>query len=363
MKIVFLLQASSVFVKGGTELQADLIMGEILKAGHKVYCVSNMLKNPGPGRDGVEYIYLKSRGRRLTVLNFFTLMKVIKRINPDIIYQRYRVPYTGMAAWYTKKHKIHMVFNTANLRDPQKNPVELNHMFFFNYISEHLGRYGVKNASAIVVQTYEQMALLKKNFNRDCVVIRNGHPVPTPPFKKTSPPVVLWVSKVKHVKRLELFLDLAQKLKDTPARFVYIGRSPDTPYHNALNTRAKGLSNVEHLGELSYEQTNKQIAEASVLVNTSISEGYPNTFIQAWMRETPVVSLNVDPDDLLEKKRIGFCSGHFEQFVSDVKSLIEDKEKRKQIGKKSRQYAIENHNIEEIGKKFLDLFEQLVHKN
>jgi len=360
VKITVLLQASSTFVKGGSELQADLLMNEMVRAGHEVSCVSDLMGEPGPGQEGVEYIYLKSRGRKFAVWNFIPLMKILRRINPDIIYQRFRIPYTGMAAWYAKRKTGKMVFNMANVRDPRKNKVAWNRMFFFNYITEHLGRYGIENADEIVAQTHDQRKVLKQFFRRDCVVIRNGHPIPEPPFEKTHPPLVLWVSNVKPIKRLELFLDLARELKDTPARFVYVGRPADNKLNTVSEEKLNNSGNVEYLGELSYEKTNELIAEASVLVNTSVSEGFPNTFIQAWLRETPVVSLDVDPYNLLEAEGIGYRSGSFEKLASDVKALLKDEEKRRLIGKKARQYAIENHDITRIGKSYLDLFERLL---
>ena len=360
MKITVLLQASSTFVKGGSELQADLIMNELVQSGHEVTCVSDLMGEPGPGLDGVEYIYLKSRGRKFAIWNFFTLLKILKRIKPDIIYQRFRVPYTGMAAWYAKRHPCKMVFNMANEMDPKKNKVAWDRMFFFNYITEHLGRYGIKNVDEIVAQTYAQSKVLKHYFRKDCVVIRSGHPIPAPPFEKAEPPIVLWVSNVKPIKRLELFLDLARELKDTQARFVYIGRPADTKHYVIDEEKINNSSNVEYLGELSYEKTNEIIAKASLLVNTSYSEGFPNTFVQAWLRETPVISVDVDPDDLLETEGIGCRSGSSEKFAIDVRDLLEDKQKRGLMGKKARQYAIENHDISRTGKSYLDLFERLL---
>jgi glycosyltransferase involved in cell wall biosynthesis len=360
MKITVLLQASSRFVKGGSELQADLIMEELVKAGHEVTCVSDMMGEPGPGLEGVEYIFMKSRGRKFAVWNFIPLMKILKRIDPDIIYQRFRVPYTGMAAWYAKRNACKMVFNMANVMDPRKNKVERNRMFFFNFITEYLGRYGIKHVDEIVAQTHDQRNALKQNFGRDCVVIRNGHPVPEPPFAKKNPPIVLWVSNVKPIKRLELFLDLARELKEMPARFVYVGRPADDKYYSVPEEKIKQANNVEYLGELSYEKTNELIAQASVLLNTSLSEGFPNTFVQAWLRETPVVSLDVDPDHLLEKEGIGYCSGSMAKMVSDVRALLEDEEKRRLVGERARQYAVANHDIARIGECYLDLFERLV---
>ena len=359
MKITVLLQASSTFVKGGSELQADLIMNELVQSGHEVTCVSDLMGEPGPGQEGVEYIYLKSRGRKYAIWNFFPLMKILERIKPDIIYQRFRISYTGMATWYAKRHSCKMVFNMANAMDPRKNKVAWDRMFFFNYITEHLGRYGIKNADEIVAQTYDQSKVLKQFFQRDCVVIRSGHPIPEPPFEKTKPPIVLWVSNLKPIKRLEFFLDLARELKDTHARFVYIGRPADKKYYSVPEEKINNSSNVEYLGELSYEKTNEIIAQASLLANTSYSEGFPNTFVQAWLRETPVVSMDVDPDNLLETEGIGYCSGSFEKMVSDVRDLLEDETKRGLMGKKARQYAIENHDITRIGKSYLDLFERL----
>ena len=359
MKIAVLLQASSTVVKGGTEFQADLIMKEMVRAGHEVTCVSDSAGKPGPGLEGVRYRYLRGRGRRLSLLNFCSLRRELDRIDPQIIYQRYRVPYTGMAAWYARRKPCKMVFGIANVRDPRKNKVPLNKMFLFHFINEHVGRYGVRNCDTIVAQTFHQKKILEREFGRDCVVIRNGHPVPQPPFEKSSPPEIIWVSNIKHIKRLELFFDLAARLEDIPARFVYVGRSSANPYQKMLDEKAKNLANVSRLGELSYDRTNAMIAQASLLVNTSVSEGFPNTFIQAWLRETPVVSLAADPDGILEKQGIGFRSGSFEKFVTDVRSLIEDEDKRMRMGKKARAYAKEHHDIAKTGKEYLRLFEKL----
>ncbi len=54
-------------------------------------------------------------------------------------------------------------------------------------------------------------------------------------------------------------------------------------------------------GAISQQEVNAELANAHVLVNTSLYEGFPNTFIQAWMRRTVVVSLNVNPDGIFDE--------------------------------------------------------------
>jgi len=359
VKIVFLLRASITVINGGSELQADLIINELLKSNHKIFYISDMIRTPKRGRPNVKYIYLKDYGPQYSILNVISLIKILKDISPDIIYQRWRIPYTGLAAWYAKRHSKKLIFNIANDIDPRKNKIDFNQNLIPNLINEYIGRYGVKNADLIIAQTEYQRSILKKSFNRDCVIIPNGHPIPDPPFKKSFPPIVLWIGNIKPLKRLELFLDVVSSLQDTNAVFLFVGRFPNKKYQRNLYFRARNIKNVKYLGELSLKKTNALVSKASVLVNTSIREGFPNTFIQAWMRETPVVSLSIDPDNVMEKFKIGFCSKTFNQLVKDVRILVENKEKLRIIGKRARQYAIKNHDIKLIGEKYLNIFEKL----
>jgi glycosyltransferase involved in cell wall biosynthesis len=96
------------------------------------------------------------------------------------------------------------------------------------------------------------------------------------------------------------------------------------------------------------------LSQGHILVNTSKQEGFSNTFIQAWMRKVPVVSLQVDPDSVLEKEGIGFCSGSFDQLVKDTQKLITDDKLRNEMGERARAYAIKNHSLKNMDK-ILDL--------
>ena len=232
--------------------------------------------------------------------------------------------------------------------------------FIPNIINEYTGRYGIKTADKIIAQTYSQQKLLNKNFNRDSTVIPNGHPVPLPPFKKTNPPIIAWIANIKQLKQPEIFIKLAEKCQDLNAQFVYAGRPANGEYQNMLIRETKKLDNLNYLGEIPFEKTNELLSKASIIVNTSTYEGFPNPYIQAWMRETPVVSLNVDPDDLLKRYEIGLHSKTFEQLVKDVRYLVENEDVRKEMGKRAREYAVEHHDIEKIGKRYLEVFEELV---
>ena len=125
----------------------------------------------------------------------------------------------------------------------------------------------------------------------------------------------------------------------------------------------EGVDNLEYKGELSIEKVNDLLRESHLFVNTSLYEGGPpNTFVQAWMRETPIVSLNVDPDDIIRKNTLGFHSGSFEQMVKDVKFLIENEKVRQEMGRNAREYAIREHDIEKILPKYVELIEKMVER-
>ena len=103
---------------------------------------------------------------------------------------------------------------------------------------------------------------------------------------------------------------------------------------------------------------------AILFVNTSKGnyEGFPNTFVQSWLRETPTISLNVDPGGVIAREKLGKCSGSFEQLVKDVIFLIENDKERIEMGKRARVYAENAHGFEYNVGKLSDLFSKIVTK-
>jgi glycosyltransferase involved in cell wall biosynthesis len=191
-------------------------------------------------------------------------------------------------------------------------------------------------------------------------VIPNGIPVPLQSFKKADPPIISWIANIKPLKQPELFIKLAEKCQDLNAQFIYAGRPGSGKFHRTLIEKTKKLINLQYIGEIPFEKTNELLSLSSIFVNTSLPiEGFPNTYIQAWLRETPVIALNFDPDDLLKRKKIGFHSKSFEQLVEDIRYLIDNEDERRKMGERARKYAIENHDINNIYKKYIELFHQL----
>jgi glycosyltransferase involved in cell wall biosynthesis len=90
---------------------------------------------------------------------------------------------------------------------------------------------------------------------------------------------------------------------------------------------------------------NELLARAHVLVNTSVTEGYPNTFIQAWQREVPVVSLTVDPDGVLDRQGVGILASSEQRLEEALRLLLTDSVLRDEYGARGRDFAARRHSI------------------
>jgi glycosyltransferase involved in cell wall biosynthesis len=228
---------------------------------------------------------------------------------------------------------------------------------FIRGIDRLILNYGIRNAHIIAGQTLYQSSLLEKNFGRKCdAFIPIGHPYPEYRTKKPEQVNVLWIAGVKPLKQPEVFVKLAREIyKTTNAHFVMIGHAVEGKWFYQLLKKMNGTPNLTYIGGVSQNEVNRRLEEGHILVCTSQYEGFSNTFVQAWMRKVPVVSLNADPDNILVREGIGFKSLTFERLFQDVKLLIEDKELREKMGKKAQQYAHKNHGIEKMVNSFLSL--------
>jgi len=219
----------------------------------------------------------------------------------------------------------------------------------------------IKRADIVIAQSEFQRRILKERFRVESVVIKSGLALPYVNCEKPDPPIVLWVGSISNVKNPDLFVKLAKTIPNV--RFEMVGgKTRNSQLCEKIKRASKALSNFNFYGFVPYHQVNEYFRRASIFVNTSSIEGFPNTFLQAWSHYVPVISLNVDPDGVIKRNKIGFCSKTFKQLVSDVNKLLRDKELRKKMGGNGRKYVEKEHNLQKITREYINLFEELMRK-
>jgi glycosyltransferase involved in cell wall biosynthesis len=282
------------------------------------------------------------------------LYGALRAQKPDVIYQRVACGYTGVAAYYAQRTGTPMVWHVAHESDVERETRILGRNPVRACLERKSIEYGLRNAKRIVVQTAVQERLLFANYGRRAdAVVRNFHPAPQERLDRSGPPSILWVANLKPWKQPEVFVRLAGALRDIKdVRFTMVGAPPsgsgDRRWNEELLTSIRELPNLEYLGMRSQSEVNSLMASAHVFVNTSRQEGFPNTFIQAWMRGVPVVSLSVSPDGVLERERIGVLAGSEGELAGAVRRLLLDSQWREQMGRRARDYALSKHSLDNV---------------
>lgn len=221
---------------------------------------------------------------------------------------------------------------------------------------------GIKGLDYTIFQTKNQQEIGGRILGLNGRVIKNiSH------YQKTSPVSdipenkvidVLWVGTCNRHKQPEVLLDLAITMPEKSFAMI-IAPGTDKEFNQQIEARARTIQNLEYLGFVRYQEIDRYYSRAKVLVQTSQNEGFPNVFLQAWQFKTPVVSLNIDPDGVIVKNRLGMLSGNFDKLKNDVYFLLNNEDVRKDLGEHGRCYLDNNHSVDVIAQQYIDMLESL----
>jgi glycosyltransferase involved in cell wall biosynthesis len=150
---------------------------------------------------------------------------------------------------------------------------------------------------------------------------------------------VLWVSNLRPLKRPELALELARQLPKVKFTLVGGPMPGGQTYHDDVMAAAARLPNVTMLGPVRYRDSAALFERAKILLNTSSIEGFPNTFLQAWIRGVPVVTF-FDPDGLVQRLPLGRVAKSLDDMREAIRGLLENDAERQQLGRRARDFAI-----------------------
>ena len=285
------------------------------------------------------------------LMHALPLYLALKKIRPHVIYQRVGCGYTGVAAYYARRHGARLIWHIAHDGDVMRESLIDGRNPFRRQFEKRSVEYAIRHAQHIVSQTEKQASLLQSNFGRRVdIVIPNFHPEPEEVIDKAGPITVVWVANLKPWKQPDVFVRLARALRDLrDVRFVMVGAQAAAPserrWSEALVKSIEGTPNLTFLGERSQADVNQLLATSHIFVNTSLHEGFANTFIQAWMREVPVVSLCVNPDGVFDRERVGFYAGSEDKLIEVVRRLVVEPLHRMEYASSARSYALEHHSF------------------
>jgi glycosyltransferase involved in cell wall biosynthesis len=180
-------------------------------------------------------------------------------------------------------------------------------------------------------------------------VIANGHRLV--PLQTLARELILWVGRSDRMKRPDLFIDLATRLPQE--RFLMIcQRATGDEDYPALVDRARAVPNLRFIDRVPFDQIDPWFQRAKVFVNTSDSEGFPNTFIQAASQAVAILSLNANPDSFLTQYQCGLCAeGSVDRLAEGLRFLLE-RDRFVELGRNSRRYVEQAHDIRLIVEKY-----------
>jgi len=277
-------------------------------------------------------------------------IKTFDEVNADVYITAGNGELTADIVYYCKaKGKKFILLSGSDLDfDPD---IKSNSQYVTPYgVNGFLMQYTLGHADAFILQTERQRNLLREHFQRDGVVIRNPVDLTQkfPPVQSSK--VVLWVGKSDLVKRPELALKLAKEFPEYDFKFIMSFSNENI--HIETLAKAKNLPNVTILPYIPYEQVEEIYAKAGLLVNTSVFEGFPNTFLQAAKYGVPILSLNVDPDGMLTEHGCGmYCHGDFATMKPALAKLMA-KDTARECGANGLEYVRKYHDKTVIGRQF-----------
>ncbi|MEM3245926.1 MAG: glycosyltransferase family 4 protein, partial [Candidatus Micrarchaeaceae archaeon] len=177
---------------------------------------------------------------------------------------------------------------------------------------------------------------------------------------KSDNPSIVWLGRWDPQKRVDIALNVASKMKDID--FYFIGTA--TGYYNFIRVETylrklyQNFSNIHILGFITEEEKIAYLSKAWGLLNTSVREGLPVSFLEALAYETPLISY-VDPDNYVSAFGIKSKDLTVESYINAINKVVYN-ELYKTKGKAGRHFVEKEHETTIVMKKHISIYNKVL---
>ncbi len=161
--------------------------------------------------------------------------------------------------------------------------------------------------------------------------------------------MIIFLGRIESVKRGWLFCEIAKAMPEY--EFYVLGKTTrEKEKNSAVLEKYMNIPNLHFAGHVDGEKKQQFLKDAKILVNTSIHEALPVSFLEALSYGTVLVS-NRNPENLTSK--FGIWTGDvfgdgFDKinlYVDAIKQLMTNEKKRAQLAEAAVKYVREVHNV------------------
>jgi glycosyltransferase involved in cell wall biosynthesis len=333
---------------GGAEVQMTLLARALAERGGSVAHIIY------PPRDPVQPTYpvtLVTRGSYAggvpvigALLEARVLWRALREADAEVVIVRTASPALGVVALFCRFARTVLVFSSSNVSD-----FDLGKMR--SRMNRRLYQFGVQSAETVVVQSSDQVALARSAFPKVRRVVQIPSFAEVAPVADGSEPhgdAFLWIGRLVEEKRPMNYIRLARSLPEARFRMIVVATERTSKDLEELRLAAAEPGNVEFLDPLPRDALARVIASSVAVVNTSVLEGMPNVFLEAWSNGTPVLTLQFDPDGVVGRNGLGISAqGSWDRFVEGARELWAARNGERNA-KRLREYVEQTHSPEAV---------------
>ena len=161
--------------------------------------------------------------------------------------------------------------------------------------------------------------------------------------------MIIFLGRVESVKRGWLFCEIAQTMPTY--EFYVLGKTTRQKEENArILEKYMKIPNLHFVGHVEGARKEQFLKDAKILVNTSIHEALPVSFLEALSYGTLLVS-NRNPENLTAQfgawtgDVLGDGFDKIELFVNAIHQLMADEPRRKKLACAAVEYIKERHSV------------------
>ena len=323
---------------GGIAVQMHFWAQVFAKNGWQVFSFADHI-NATVNKDEIVFKPIRRIRRINFILEWWWAFKYLIVIHPKLIIYRGANRSLLPVSVFARIFGIRLVFFSASdvNFEPGKEMIkgELNRKMYHR---------SIKHIRYFVTQNQHQHDTLYKEYGKESLIMYNiwGHT--SLDSSKDDPPKcdVVWVANYRKLKRAEWVVDAAEQLPDFLFAMAGGRSSGEGSYYDEIQRRGERCPNLKLLGGRSFFYTNELVARSKVLLCTSVFEGFPNTFLQAWSNGIPVIS-TVDPSCIIVNNGLGVVVSNQQELVAAILRVLRDEDYYKRLSSSVSDFFMKNH--------------------